>query len=173
MNAIRRLFTRIDNGFSIFERWLLVVLLFSMIAIAFTQVVLRNVFSFGIEWGDVAVRHLVLWVGLIGASIAAKEKRHLSIDIASRLLPQKWSHLLEAFLNLVTVAVCILFLWASILFSKFLYEIGTGTLEGFTALLACLILPLSFFAIASRFLLRLFWELGDFRKKTTTNKNPE
>ena len=158
---------RLDDLFGGLERWIIVVLLLGMIGLSFTQVVLRNFFATGIDWADVVIRHLVLWVGLIGASIGAKEKRHLNIDIASRLMPAKWYHLVEAFLCLVSAAVSLLLFWASYLFVRFLYEWGTGMLEGKTALIAGLILPLAFAGVGLRFLRRAFIELSDFWKKVT------
>ncbi len=162
---MKNIIDRIDNAWETVERWSLVVLILSMIALAATQVVLRNFFSTGIDWADVTIRHMVLWVGLIGASIAAKEKRHLSIDIASRLIPKKWYHLVEAGLCLVTFAICLLLFWASVLFTKFLHEWGAGSLEGTTAMVAGMILPIAFAGIGLRFLLRAFRELVDFYNK--------
>jgi TRAP-type C4-dicarboxylate transport system permease small subunit len=164
-NTERGVIARLDDLFAGLERWLIVILLLCMIGLSFTQVVLRNFFSTGIDWADVVIRHMVLWVGLIGASIGAKEKRHLHIDIASRLIPAKWFHLVEAFLCLVTAAVSLLLFWASYLFVRFLYEWGTGMLEGKAALLAGLILPIAFAGVALRFLRRAFLELTDFWAK--------
>ncbi len=164
-NAKRGVIARVDDFFAGLERWVIVLLLLSMIGLSFTQVVLRNFFSTGIDWADVVIRHMVLWVGLIGASIGAKEKRHLNIDIASRLIPARWFHLVEAFLCLVTATVSLFLFWASYLFVRFLYEWGTGMLEGTTALIAGVILPIAFAGVALRFLRRAFIELGDFWKK--------
>lgn len=155
-----RILDRIDEAWAVFERWLITALLLAMLGLAFSQVVLRNLFQTGIDWADVTVRHLVLWVGLLGASVAAKERRHLSIDIASRLLPERAKHVVEALLGLVTAGVCGLLFWASCRFAAFLYEYGTGSLEGAPALLAGLILPLAFAGIAVRFLLTTIRELA-------------
>jgi TRAP-type C4-dicarboxylate transport system permease small subunit len=160
-----RLLDRIDNAMAVAERTLLMVLLAGMIGLAFIQVVMRNLFSSGFGWADIAVRHLVLWVGLLGASIAAKENRHLSIDIVSRLISRRSQHALEAFLSLVTAAVCSMFLWASFLFSRFLYEWGTGTMGGVPALLACSILPLAFGGMAFRYLVRAIHEVIELHEK--------
>lgn len=159
---MRRHIERIDNAWATVEQAVLVGLVLAMIGLAFTQVILRNAFDTGLEWADVTVRHMVLWVGLLGASIAAKEKRHLSIDIASRLIPAKWFHIVEALLSLVTAAVCGLLLWASVLFVKFLQEWGTGSLEGTPAVIAGLALPVGFAGVAVRFFLRALYELSDF-----------
>jgi len=141
-----------------------------MLALAVVQLVLRNVFSSGFDWADVTIRHLVLWVGLMGASVAAKEGRHLSIDVASRLVPKKWYHLVDALLSLVTAAVCVLFLWASYRFTLFLYEWGTGTIEGLPALAAGLILPLAFGGIAIRFVIRVVHDLVEFKQQLSKDE---
>ncbi|MDJ0762032.1 MAG: TRAP transporter small permease subunit [Myxococcota bacterium] len=159
---MKKILLRIDTAWAAVEKWMLVALVLAIILLTFGQVVLRNLFSTGMAAADVTIRHMVLWVGLLGASIAAKEKRHLSIDIASRLIPQKWFHLVELLLCLVTAVICALLLWASIKFTQFLYEWGTGTLEGGWALLAGLILPLAFGGVAVRFLMRAYFELVDF-----------
>jgi TRAP-type C4-dicarboxylate transport system permease small subunit len=159
-----KLIDRIDNAWATVERTLIVALLLAMLVLAVFQVLLRNAFNTGIEWADVTVRHLVLWVGLLGASIAAKENRHLSVDIASRIIPQKWHHLVESVLSVVTAGVCGLLCWAAALFSLFLYHEGTGTLVGFPALLAGGILPLAFAGVAMRFAVRAVRELVSFAR---------
>jgi C4-dicarboxylate transporter, DctQ subunit len=165
-----KILDRIDNYWGVAEKWLLTALLLTMLGLAFTQVVMRNLFSSGIEWADVTIRHMVLWVGLLGASVAAKEKRHLSIDIASRIIPAKFYHLVEALLCLVTFSVCGLLFWASVRFTQFMYEFGTGTLEGIPALVAGLILPLAFAGVAVRFALTGMHEIADFAKKMRGEK---
>jgi TRAP-type C4-dicarboxylate transport system permease small subunit len=162
---MNRIIDRIDDAWAVAERWMLVALLLAMIALAFSQVVLRNMLSTGIGWADVAVRHLMLWVGLLGASVAAKENRHLSVDVASRLLPPKGVHALEAVLGLVTAGVCGLLFWASLLFMRSLYEFGTGTIEGLPAALAGMILPLAFAGLALRFLFRTGREIAALAEK--------
>jgi TRAP-type C4-dicarboxylate transport system permease small subunit len=72
---------RIDAAIGRVEQALLVVLLSVLILIAFSQIILRNFFSTGIAWGDALVRSLVLWTGFIGATIAAREGQHISIDV--------------------------------------------------------------------------------------------
>jgi TRAP-type C4-dicarboxylate transport system permease small subunit len=59
----------------------------TMIVLAFLQVVLRNIFAESFLWGDIFLRHLVLWVGFIGASVATRYERHINIDLLSRIVP--------------------------------------------------------------------------------------
>ena len=53
----------IDNFLKRIEESLLISMVILMVVLAFLQVVLRNVFSLGIIWADLFLRHLVLWVG--------------------------------------------------------------------------------------------------------------
>ena len=80
-------------------------------------------------------------------------------------MPEKWYHLIEVLLSLVTAAVCGLLFWASVKFVQFLHEYGTGTLEGVPALVAGLILPLAFAGVAVRFGLTAIRELVAFARK--------
>lgn len=65
------------------EGALLVALLSAMIALAFLQVALRQFFHSGIVWGDTLARHLVLWVGFLGAALAAADGKHFAWEAAA------------------------------------------------------------------------------------------
>ena len=66
---------KINNWISLLEDWILVSIVLFMVLMAFLQVILRNIFDMGIIWGDILLRHLVLWIGFIGASLATKKKQ--------------------------------------------------------------------------------------------------
>src|SRR6056297_1165147 len=68
------------------EKTVLCLLLFSMILLSFSQVILRNFFSFGFIWANEALRTEVIWIAFIGAALATEYNRHIRIDIVSRLI---------------------------------------------------------------------------------------
>jgi TRAP-type C4-dicarboxylate transport system permease small subunit len=76
-----------------------------MIVLAFLQVVLRNVFSTGLLWADPFLRHLVLWIGFLGASLATQQERHINLDIITRYLGPRWVSCVRMLTNLFAVAV--------------------------------------------------------------------
>src|SRR5512143_3313876 len=82
------------------ERGILVALLALMILLAFTQVVLRNVFSTGLLWADPLLRHLVLWVGFIGASLATASEKHINLDSVTRFASPRTANLSRIATNL-------------------------------------------------------------------------
>ena len=101
-----RFLKNIDNWVAKFETVILVVVLSMMVILAFLQVVLRNLFDEGILWGDTFLRHLVLWVGFLGASLATREKKHISIDLFTRFVKGKTKSFVNALVNLFAAVVC-------------------------------------------------------------------
>jgi C4-dicarboxylate transporter, DctQ subunit len=101
-----RILKSIDNWIARFETVILVIVLSIMVILAFLQVVLRNLFDEGILWGDTFLRHLVLWVGFLGASLATREKKHINIDLFNRFVKGKSKSLINALVNLFAAVVC-------------------------------------------------------------------
>src|SRR5262249_28450099 len=71
------------------ENALLVALLGFLIVFSFAQIVLRNVFSIGITWGDGLTRVVVLWLALLGALAASRDGRHIRMNAVLQWLPPK------------------------------------------------------------------------------------
>jgi TRAP-type C4-dicarboxylate transport system permease small subunit len=87
------------------EGTLTALLLGSMIVLAFLQVILRNFFSTGILWVDPFLRHMVLWVGFLGASLATRQEKHLNLDLITRLLPPRGVEMSRIVTNLFAALV--------------------------------------------------------------------
>ncbi|MGO9482449.1 MAG: TRAP transporter small permease [Candidatus Kryptoniota bacterium] len=96
----------IENVLGIIENTLLVIFLTVTVVMAFLQVILREFWQTGILWADVFLRHLVLWIGFLGAALAAKESRHFSINIITKRLPKLTQRIVQAFLDLAASVVC-------------------------------------------------------------------
>ena len=101
------------------EDALLVTLLLSMVGIATTQVLLRNLFDSGFYWGDSLVRVIVLWVALVGAMIASRNDSHIRIDLASRFLSGWVKPWVARISHIFTCAVLVLFTWGSYQFVSY------------------------------------------------------
>ena len=76
----------IDRGLTALVTVLLVCSFTLMLGLAAVQVVLREIMHTNILWGDMAARHLVIWVGFFGAYLASRGGRHFHIGFLSRLL---------------------------------------------------------------------------------------
>ena len=100
---------QIDRALGLLEKGLLAALLSVMILLSFVQVILRGFFSMGLLWADTFLRHLVLWVGFLGAAVAASENGHFAIDIVRKTLPDRAKKYAGAATGLFATA-CLFFL---------------------------------------------------------------
>jgi TRAP-type C4-dicarboxylate transport system permease small subunit len=145
---------RVDEIISQVEQTLLVVLLSSMIFVAFSQIVLRNLFATGLTWGDALVRNLVLWVGFIGAALATKEGNHINIDVVSQWMPSLGKTIIAGITHLFSFLICGLMTFASLKFIKNEVQMGNVAFLGIPSWIPEIILPITFILMAFRFGLR-------------------
>lgn len=144
----------LDRFFSRIEYILIVVLLGSMVLLAFTQVILRNVFGTGIVWADTIVRHLVLWSGFIGAALATSDERHISIDALTKFLSPRAREVVMIFTSLFAIVVCYYLGVAAWGYVAEEQANGGDLVLSIPTWVALLIIPSGYFLIAFHFLVR-------------------
>jgi TRAP-type C4-dicarboxylate transport system permease small subunit len=143
------------------ERWgrllestLLTILLSSLILLASSQILLRNVFSTGLAWGDGLVRLMVLWLALIGAIAASRESKQIKIDLLSRSLSEPLQKVAAVVTDLFTAVVTGMLAWHSWRFVQDSRLYGDMLMDDWPAWIFQLILPLGFALICYRYTLR-------------------
>lgn len=151
MATARDIVHRSAEVFSKLEQAVLVSLLLVMVGLAFIQIFLRVFFHSGIIWGDVALRHLVLWVGLVGAMVATRESRHINIDILPRLLSGKPRKLLGIFIDFFSAFICVLLTLAGVKFVSDEFLAKTTTFLGIPGWIVAVIFPVAFSVITLHF----------------------
>jgi TRAP-type C4-dicarboxylate transport system permease small subunit len=114
----------------------------------------------GLVWSQPAALVLTLWVGFIGASMCTHENKHLKVEAVQRHIPQSLRRWVALTSNLITALFCFGLMWLSIRYVRFNYEewVATehrgGLFQGMDApkWVGFLVLPVAFFATATRFL---------------------
>lgn len=66
---------------------LVVLLMASMAVLVFANVVMRYVFNASIIWVEELTQYQMIWVAYLGAGLALREGRHVSVDTLQDLLP--------------------------------------------------------------------------------------
>lgn len=145
-HKILQIIAKIEDG-------LLVFLLSSMILLAGSQIILRNVFSTGFTASDSILKILVLWVGMFGAVVATRERRHIAIDILSRYLSDQQRAYVEVVINIFVSIVCSLLALHSARMMLVDYTEKTIAFSGVPTWLLESILPVAFSIIALRYLM--------------------
>lgn len=138
----------------------LIFSLAAMLLMAIMQILLRNLFDSGFLWAESFLRILVLWVAMLGAMVATRERRHISIDLLSRLLPHAWYRGMAGFSSVFAAAVCAVAAWYSIEYIGYEYEDGTIAFARVPVWVCQSILPIGFSVMALRFLVAPFWRPG-------------
>ena len=165
-----KLLFRVDRAIAVLETALIVLLLGVMVLLDFTQVILRNFFSFGFTWADTLLRQMVLWIAFLGASLAVQERKHISIDVLTRFLPSRATKYSRFATDLFTAVVCLIFLKASVKFVENEIAQGTILLLDIPTWYFQFIIPVGFALMCFRVLLKM---LKDVMGPRADRENPQ
>jgi TRAP-type C4-dicarboxylate transport system permease small subunit len=135
------------------ESSIVVALLGMMILLSSVQILLRNLFDFGLPNAEPLLRAMVLWLGMVGAIVASRGNRHLKIDLLSRFLKPRSNLLLQSQAGLVTAVICLLIAWFGCQWVQLEYTDEMLGFAGMPSWILQVIIPLSFTLIALRYCL--------------------
>jgi TRAP-type C4-dicarboxylate transport system permease small subunit len=156
----RHALARLDRWVLALENGLIALLLSGLIVIGSAQILMRNVLSTSLSWGDELVRLLVLWLALIGAIVASRDGRQIHIDLLSRLLPPRLIWIPDSICAAFTALVCGLLAWHSARFVADSRAYGDLLLGSEPAWVLQSILPLGFGIIGVRYAIRALGTLS-------------
>lgn len=145
---------RLDRLGRYLENGLLLLILLGMVALAVLQIVLREFFDTGIIWLNEAVRILVLWLAVLGAVAAARDNRHIRIDLVSHLLPQRTVTAIRLVVDLFAAVVSAFVAWQLWRYLKLQAELEFTVLDGIDvpSFWANMVAPVGFALLSYRFL---------------------
>ena len=158
----------IDGWLNKAESALLIVFILLMVLLAFAQVVLRVVFSTGIIWGDIFLRHSVLWVGFLGGALGISQKRHINIDALTHYMSPRVNSVVSIFTNLFGATICVLLAIAAVNFVKDEISSGSTVFASIPTWYAEAIIPVGFGLFVFHFIVRAAGSAEQLRKKENT-----
>jgi len=135
------------------ENGLLVALLGFLVVFSFAQIVLRNVFSIGVTWGDGLTRVVVLWLALLGALAASRDGRHIRMNAVMQWLPPKVQLAAGVGSDLFAAVVSGVLAYLAFVFVRDSRGYGDVLLGQFPAWWFQAVMPVAFALIAYRFAL--------------------
>ena len=149
------MYKRFINAFAWAENLLLAGVLLVMILLAVTQILLRNLFDTSLFWIDPFNRLLVLWLAILGAMVATREREHIAIDIARHYLPVSLRKWVAALADLFAALVCLIMAYHSVRFVYYDFADGMTTFAELPSWPFELILPIGMGIMAIRFIVGL------------------
>lgn len=151
-NVTKKTADKVFDALASVEKCLVALCLSGMVILVLVQIFLRNFFNSGIIGGDSIVKHLVLWVGFLGAGLATREASHIRIDVASKIFPDRVRPYLQLVVDLFSVTVCAILVYASYHFVAIEYEDkGTIPFYDIPVWIMEIIIPIGFLIITLRF----------------------
>lgn len=145
------MFRQLDRLLEKLEKGFLVLLFSALIVLMSLNIVQRNIFGQSSQHILEFLPTLVMWISLIGASLALRQGKHIRMELLVRFLPPRVQHFLHRCVGLFGALVMLLGLYLSLDFMA-----GEMKIFGARGYLSSII-P-GFFAVASfRYLLMIFY----------------
>jgi len=128
----------------------------AMVVLPLAEIVVRRFFGVGIPGSGPFVQHLTLWIGFLGAAIAAREGKLLSLATGTFIPPGRPREIATAFASAVAACMATVLAWGGVQLVQSEREVGSILAAGVPTWIAQLALPVGFALIA----LRLAWKAG-------------
>jgi tripartite ATP-independent transporter DctM subunit len=137
-----------------FEDGLSVLALFTMALLPLLEAAVRTVYPSGISGSTIWVQHLALWVGFLGAAIAARRGELLSLTAGTQFASDKWKERIDLLVGGISFAVSVVLVHGSLELVSVEREGGRALAFGFPVWVAQAVMPIGFALIGWRLLYR-------------------
>ncbi|HMB82362.1 MAG TPA: TRAP transporter large permease subunit, partial [Vicinamibacterales bacterium] len=127
-----------------------------MVLLPLLEIVWRRAFGTGIPASGPIVQHLTLWVGFLGAAIAAREGKLLALATGTFIPPGLWRRAADVLAAAFGACAALILSWGGYRMMLLEREAGTNIGAGIQTWVAQLVLPVAFALIA----LRVVWKVG-------------
>ncbi len=107
-SSFKNYLQRINSLLGKIETGLLCLVVAMMIGLAILEIVMRYGFNKNLLWKHLMLQNLTLWLCFLGAALASSEKKHISIDVLNRILPENTTRYISYiidFLSLIVVGI--------------------------------------------------------------------
>ena len=134
----------------------------AMVVLPLVEIAVRPFIAGGIPGSIPFVEHLTLWVGFLGATLAAREGKLIALATSTFMPEGRWRQVPGVFAAMVGAAVCAILARSAIEVVAIEREIGAEIALGVMTWVVQLVLPFAFGLIA----LRLVWRAGGWGGRT-------
>jgi len=122
----------------------------ALMVLPLVEIVARTVFSTGVPGAGPFTNHLVMWVAMLGAAIAARDEKLLALATGSFIPEGRWRDAARVAAAAVGSAVAALFAMGSAEYVRVRYASGRELAAGVPEWITELVLPVAFALIAVR-----------------------
>jgi len=137
------------------ETGLIAALVLAMVLLAGAQILLRNLFDSGLAWADPLLRAMVLWAAMLGALAAARDDKHIGLDLVAHFVHGRAKRVLRVVTLLFAAGICAAMAWYGVGLVQLDYGSGAA-IAGIANWIVEAIVPVGFALLALRLAIRAF-----------------
>jgi C4-dicarboxylate transporter, DctQ subunit len=145
-----RILNRVDSWLAAAEKIIAVALFVALVVSITINIVARNLFQASFQYLLEIGPALVLWLALIGSTLALRENRHIKIEILLRFCPPRLAALAGRLCGLFGMAIMALLGYASLEFVT--NEVALFGVRGWMAVVFPFFFTITFFRFFTRVL---------------------
>lgn len=112
------LIKRLDNALALIEKWVIILCFALLVFFIVFNILSRNIFHLPSHKIFEAGPHLVLWIALLGASLAFKQQRHIRLELVLRYCSDRFRQWAAVAVGLFGASVMGILLYTSTVFVK-------------------------------------------------------
>jgi C4-dicarboxylate transporter DctQ subunit len=153
---LRKFLDSLDRAGRLAENTALVVLLGTMIGVSVFQIINRQLLdgSFSLTWADELVKIIVLWLAMVGSVAAARDNKHIRIDLITHVLSGPVVAWAKVIVDLFAAAVCAVIGWSAYRLIREEMSWGDTIFTDVPLWMLHVIVPLAFLLLSYQFFVR-------------------
>ncbi len=98
---------KFNNGVTVLEKVILVLMFSALIILGILQVLLRSVFKTPLAWSEGLLTYLFIWSSFVGAAMGMNKMQHFCIDALVDLFPQFVRHIIEQLIYVLLIVISV------------------------------------------------------------------
>ena len=154
---MKKTLDKLERAGRLAEDLALVVLLGAMIGVAVFQIANRQLFggSFTLAWADEFVKIVVLWLAMVGSIAAARDNKHIRIDLITHILSGRIVTVIKLVVDTFAAIVCAVIGWHAFRLIREEISWGDTIFTDVPLWIMHAIVPFAFALISYRFVVRV------------------
>ena len=159
LSSLRNYLLRINAFLGKIEIGLLCIIVAMMVGLAVLEIILRYIFNESLLWKHHMLQNLTLWMCFLGAALASSERRHISIDVLRRILPENVMRYISIVIDVLSLIVVSILAYYGFGFLKDEQQLTETLIGSIPMWWAKTIIPIGFILIGIHIFLQLIINL--------------
>ena len=154
---MNKLLDNLERAGKFAENTALVLLLGTMIGVSVFQIINRELLgsAFALSWADELVKIIVLWLAMVGSIAAARDNRHIRIDLITHILSGPIVTWAKIIVDVFAAIVCGVIGWHAYRLVREEISWGDTIFDNTPLWIMHAIVPLAFALISYQFVVRV------------------